>query len=194
MINKQKIVALIPARKNSKRLPKKNLMEFHGKPLIQWTIESALKTKFIDKIIVSSDDVQILSLSKELGVDILEREKKLAKDSTPTFDVIEDTLKKIKEKFDILILLQPTSPLRNKNHIEDAFSLYINLEADSIVSVTETEHPQQWINTLPKNGSMKKFLDSNNEKRSQQLKKFYRINGAIYIANIKKLMNAKTFF
>ena len=194
MINKQKIVALIPARKNSKRLPKKNLMEFHGKPLIQWTIESALKTKFIDKIIVSSDDVQILSLSKELGVNILEREKKLAKDSTPTFDVIEDTLKKIKEKFDILILLQPTSPLRNKNHIEDAFSLYINLEADSIVSVTETEHPQQWINTLPKNGSMKNFLDSNNEKRSQQLKKFYRINGAIYIANIKKLMNAKTFF
>ena len=143
MFNKEKVLAIIPARKGSKRLPFKNRLDLNGKPLISWTIESAIKSSYID---------------------------------------------------DIIILLQPTSPLRDYIEIDSSFELLKN-KIESVVSVCETDHSNLWSNNLPKNHSLENFI---NPKyiglRSQDLPKFYMLNGAIFLSRINYLKKNKSFF
>ena len=187
-------LAIIPARGGSKRLPRKNILDLCGKPLISWSIEAALKSKYISKVVVSSDDEEILNISSNFGADIIKRPYELANDTATTFDAIKHTINNL-EKYDYIVLLQPTSPLRNENQIDEAIELLEEKQADAIVSVCEMDHSPLWSNTLPKDGNMNNFLrDEVLNKRSQDLEKYYRLNGAIYICKTDKLLENKSFF
>ena len=194
MSNKEKFLAIIPARGGSKRLPRKNILELCGKPLIAWSIEAGQKSKYIDKVVVSSDDGEILDIAKKFEADVLRRPNNLATDTSTTFDVIKHILDNI-EGFDYIVLLQPTSPLRDENHIDMAIKLLQDKNADAVISVSETDHNPLWSNTLDDSLSMKNFLkDEVLNKRSQDLKKNYRLNGGIYICETNKLLAQKSFF
>ena len=187
-------LAIIPARGGSKRLPRKNLLDLCGKPLIAWSIEAALKSKYISKVIVSSDDEEILNIAKEYKADFIKRPDELASDTATTFDALKHTLENV-GKYDYVVLLQPTSPLRSEKHIDEAIELLEEKSADAIISVCETEHSPLWCNTLPQDSSMSTFLrDEVLNKRSQDLPKYYRLNGAIYICKTEKLLENKGFF
>ncbi len=194
MNNNKTFLAIITARGGSKRLPRKNVLDLCGKPLIAYSIEAGLKSKYISKVVVSSDDEEILQISQNFGANIIKRPKELASDTATTFDAIKHTIDSL-EKFDYIVLLQPTSPLRSEKHINEAIELLEEKNADAIVSVCEMEHSPLWSNTLPQDGSMKNFLkDEVINKRGQDLEKYYRLNGAIYICQIKKLLESKSFF
>ena len=187
-------LAIIPARGGSKRLPRKNILDLCGKPLISWSIEAALKSKYISKVVVSSDDEEILNISSNFGADIIKRPYELANDTATTFDAIKHTINNL-EKYDYIVLLQPTSPLRNEKHIDEAIELLEEKQADAIVSVCEMDHSPLWSNTLPEDGNMRGFLrEEILNKRSQDLEKYYRLNGAIYICKTDKLLENKSFF
>ena len=187
-------LAIIPARGGSKRLPRKNLLDLCGKPLIAWSIEAALKSKYISKVIVSSDDEEILNIAKEYKADFIKRPDELASDTATTFDALKHTLENV-GKYDYVVLLQPTSPLRSEKHIDEAIELLKEKNADAIISVCEMEHSPLWSNTLDENLDMSNFLrDEVLNKRSQDLAKYYRLNGAIYICKTDKLLQNESFF
>lgn len=196
MINGKKIIAVIPARKGSKRLPNKNILTLARKPLVSWTIESALKSKYIDKIILSTDSDQISKLAIEMGIDVpFIRPKELATDTATSFDVVKHALNCCGDGFDIVLLLQPTSPLRTNEDIDGALDLLANKKAHAVVSVCDTEHSPLFCNTLDDSLSMKGFLnDKLKNKRTQDLPKYYRINGAVYAIYINELLKENTFF
>lgn len=194
MYKNKTFLAIIPARGGSKRLPRKNVLDLCGKPLIAHTIETGLKSKYIDKVIVSSDDNEILEISKKFGAETIKRPDELASDTATTFDAIKHTIDNI-EKYDYIVLLQPTSPLRNEKHVNETIELLENKNADAVISVCEMEHSPLWSNTLPKDGKMNNFLrDEVLNKRSQDLEKYYRINGAIYICKTDRFLEEKSFF
>ena len=194
MLGKKTFLAIIPARGGSKRLPRKNVLPLAGKPLIAWTIESALNSKLVDKVLVTSDDDEILKVSESFGAATLKRPAELAQDTSTSFDAIKHAIENT-EKFDYIVLLQPTSPLRSSQQIDEAIQLLESKSADAIVSVTEMEHSPLWANTLPEDGSMTGFLrDDLLNTRSQDLETYYRLNGAIYICKANKLLEASSFF
>jgi len=187
-------LAIIPARGGSKRLPRKNVLELAGKPLIAWSIEAGLKSKYRNKVVVTSDDNEILEISKKYGAEIIKRPDELASDTATTFDAVKHTIDNI-EKYDYIVLLQPTSPLRDSKHIDEAIELLKSKNADAVVSVCEMDHSPLWSNTLDDSLSMKDFLrDEVLNKGSQDLEKYYRLNGAIYICKTDKLLEEKSFF
>ena len=194
MITNKKILAIITARGGSKRLPNKNILNLNGKPLISWTINEAKKSKYIDKLIVSTDDLKIAKISKEYGVEIpFLRPTKLASDTSNSLDVIKHSIEFFNNQFDYVLLLQPTSPLRTVIDIDKAIEK-LNTDTKAIVSVCETEHSPLWSNILPTNLNMKEFLnDEGKNKRSQDLPVYYRINGAIYISEIDYLYKNNSF-
>jgi len=189
-----KYLAIIPARGGSKRLPRKNILDLRGKPLIAWTIEAATKSKYINKIVVSSDDDEILHISQKYGASIIKRPEELASDTSSTFDTIKHTINNL-EKYDYVVLLQPTSPLRGDKHIDEGIELLESKNADAVISVCEVDHSPFWSNTLPKDQSMKNFLKEETlNKRSQDFQTYYRLNGAIYICKVDKFLEQKSFF
>jgi CMP-N,N'-diacetyllegionaminic acid synthase len=187
-------IAIIPARGGSKRVPGKNLLPLLGKPLIAWTIEAALKSNAVDRVVVSTDDPEIAAAAKSFGAEVpFMRPAELATDSAPTISVILDVLSKIPQSRRIF-LLQPTSPLRTANHIDEAAKLMDDRKANAVISVSEAEHPPEWSNSLPEDGSMDRFLgDELKNKRSQDLPRKFRLNGAIYIADARVLVQERTF-
>lgn len=130
-------MSIIPARGGSKRLPAKNLTELAGKPLIAWTIEAALSSRYIDDIIVTSDNDDILNIAHHYGVDALRRPAHLSDDYAKSIDVCKHALEEFKAKNNCLpeytILLQPTSPLRKGVHINTAMELLSRKSADAVV-------------------------------------------------------------
>lgn len=197
MIKTHKIWAIIPARSGSKRLHKKNIHRFYNKPLIYWTIKSALNSKFIDKVIVSTDDSYIAKISKFYGAEVpFLRPKKLSLDKTPTVDVVIHALKKLKVKRnDIFILLQPTSPLRSTLHINDALKIMGEKQfVQNLVSITKVNHPIEWTNTIPNDLSLKNFITEKiKNKRSNDFPSRYIINGSIYILKVWSFFREKSF-
>jgi len=192
MIKNKKILAIIPARGGSKRLPKKNILPLSGKPLIQWTIESAKKSKYIDTTMVSTDCLEIEKVAKDSGALVpYLRSITLSSDTASSMDVIFDVLKYYEEQnksFDLVLLLQPTSPLRTQTDIDKAIELFIEKEASTVVSVTECDHSPLWSNTLPDNLSLSNFIGEDILlKRSQDLPTYYRLNGAIYLFDVKNI-------
>jgi len=193
-MRRKKFLAIIPARGGSKRLPRKNVLDLGGKPLITWSIEAGLKSIYIDKVLVSSDDEEILAISEKFGANAVKRPDVLASDTSTTFDAIQHAIDNT-EEYEYVILLQPTSPLRNASHIDEAIRLMEEKNADAIVSVCEMEHSPLWSNTLDDTLSMEYFMkDEVLNKRSQDLETYFRLNGAIYICKTEKLLEEKSFF
>jgi len=199
MINNKRIIAIIPARGGSKRLPRKSVLPLAGKPLIVWSIEAALASAYIDRTVVSTDDTEIAEIAKAAGASVpFMRPPELASDTACSADVVIhalDYLESQKDHYDYIVLLQPTSPLRTSADIDAALELCISKDANSIISVCETDHSPLWENTLPPDHSMIGFINENIAKlRSQDLPTYYRINGAIYISKIDDFRVRRTFF
>ena len=199
MIHNKNVLALIPARGGSKLLQKKNILDLNNKPIIKWSIDAARNSKYIDDIIVSTDNDEIFDISKKYGARVpFKRPFNLATDNSKSIDVILHAiswLKNNKEQFNILVLLQPTSPLRTGRDIDDALELLFEKNAESIISVCKTEHSPLWTNELPKDRRMNNFLDKKTlNKNRQELPDYFRLNGAIYIAYVKCLEDNKSFF
>ncbi len=190
-----RIIAIIPARGGSKGIPKKNIIDFRGKPLIQWTIEAGLKSKYITDIVVSSDDDKILEKAKiDKRVITLKRPKELAEDSTRTVPVLTHVLNSISDKiFDYLILIQPTSPLRTSVEIDKSFEKLIASDGTSLISVCSTDHHPYKTFRINKNNFLEGII--NNEfplYPRQELPMTFRSNGAIYIVKVSEFLKSKT--
>lgn len=200
MIDGKRVLGLIPARGGSKRLPRKNVLPLAGKPLIAYTVEAALQSQFIDSVAVSTDDPEIAAVARRYGAQLpFTRPAELASDEANNFDVIQHAINyyalKENTNFDYIVYLQPTSPLRTHADIDAAFNLLRQKGADAVISVCEPPHSPLWCNTLPADLSMKGFLrDDVKYKRSQELERYYQLNGAIYIISTMRLLREKTFF
>lgn len=198
MLNQYHVTALIPARGGSKRLPRKNIKPLDGKPLIAWTIETAKASKYIDNVVVSTDDIEIKQISENFGAEVpFIRPDYLSHDTATSFDVIKHAIEflDIVKPNHLIILLQPTSPLRTVDELNRALEFFIAKAAHGVVSVSETEHSPLWSNTLPENLSMSDFIRPEVQgKRSQDLPKFYRLNGSIYIYRTEELIEKNQIF
>jgi len=175
-----KIDALIPARGGSKGIPRKNIQELGGKPLIAWTIEAALKSDSIRRVIVSTDDEEIAEVAKQYGAEVPAlRPSKLAEDDTPSIEVIHHALENWTD-CDALILLQPTSPFRNEQHIEEAIELFKENTDCYIVSVHENDQPLEWMYKQNNEGFLSPIAESRAYQRQKALT-IYTLNGALYV-------------
>ncbi len=190
-----KTVAIIPARAGSKGLPGKNLKMLNGKPLIVYTIESALNSKVLDKVIVTTDSQEIIDVAKKYGAEIpFIRPSYLAQDTTHTPPVIDHAVKYLESernyKINTVVTLQPTSPLRNEVHIRESVNKFLNSGLDSLISVKES-FPPWWMLKLNNHKAVPIIkLESGEDPyllERQQLPKVYQANGAIYITKRERL-------
>ena len=183
------IVAIIPARGGSKGIPGKNIIDFCGSPLISWSIKQALNSESISSVWVSSDSDEILECSEKFGANSIVRPNSISGDLATSESAWMHAVEQIeqKEKVDIIVGLQVTSPLRSKNDIDLALKSYINNNFDSLFSVVEIEDFFMWSfdNDVKKPRSIN--YDFKNRKRRQDLSKKYLENGSIYVFNPKML-------
>ncbi len=180
------MIAIIPARGGSKRLPGKNLKLFHGKPLISYTIEAALKSEHINQVIVSTDDIEIAKVAEEYGAVVpFLRPEALSTDNAKSSDVINFMLqyleKNSSEEISSLIILQPTSPLRTSGEIDGAIQLFNSKKADAVISYCEEQHPIFWHKFLNRNNQFENIFSEKKNSEGHFEKKSYYPNGAIYI-------------
>ncbi|WP_373929907.1 cytidylyltransferase domain-containing protein [Vibrio cyclitrophicus] len=180
------MIAIIPARGGSKGLPGKNIKDLNGKPLIGYTIEAALKSKYISDVIVSTDDQEIYNIALESGAkDTFLRPSELAQDGSLAIDNYKYTLDRLEKEFGYqissFVVLQPTSPLRQVEDIDGAIELFSDKKADSVISYCEEHHPITWHKYLDFNGKLKNIFDTNTLKNRQDIETSYYPNGAIYV-------------
>ena len=200
MINGKPVLAIIPARGGSKRLPAKNKLDLCGKPLLAYSIEAAYKSVCVDRVIVSTDDDEICEIAIRFGAEVpFMRPKNLATDEASSIDVVCHVLEQTgysQADFDsYFILLQPTSPLRLSTDIDAACQLLSENQANSVVSVCPCEHSPLWTNTLSETKSLDGFISPEIfEKRSQDLPQYYRLNGAIYLYRVSEFLKKRSFF
>lgn len=198
----EEILAIIPARGDSKSIPNKNMRLLKGKPLIDYTIESSKNSIFITRIILSSDDKQIINYCRSRGIEVpFIRPKRLARDDTPMLEVIVHALNFLTEKEnympEYIVLLQPTSPLRTSQHIDESLKTLLDSDADSIVSVVEAPHNYNPYSVMEFDGKyLKHFLDFQESNNLRQKKpKFYARNGpAILAFTYDCLVNKKSMY
>lgn len=193
------ILVVIPARGGSKRLPRKNVLPLAGKPLICWTIEAALEAKLNARIMVTSDDEEILAIARQYesqGVTAYKRPDELATDTASSADVLIDAVdaeQAAGHDPKTLVLLQPTSPLRNAEDIRAALDIYREGGCeDTVVTVCEVDHPTAWVGTIAE-GSRLEGVDLSG-KRSQDYRREYRLNGAVYVLLTSCLLNSGSLF
>ena len=192
-MSKIKILGLIPARGGSKGIPKKNLYLFNKKPLIQWTIESALESNLLDRIIVNTDDESIANFSRSKGVEVpFLREPHLAQDDSRIVDAVLNVLEKL-INFDFILLLQPTSPLRTKEDITNIIKLQKQYNASSLVSVCEAKENPALFYEINNDNYLSKSFEKYKGSNRQEYKRNYIINGALYLSSVENLKNNKSF-
>ena len=175
----KEIISIIPARGGSKGIPKKNIINFLGKPLIYWTIKSSLECKFINRTIVSSDNDEIIKISKKYGAEVIfKRPKKLSLDNSKSLDAIKHCVEflKKKEKYSpyAVVTLQPTSPFRNSKHLDQAIKKFLKFKnADSLVSVQELPHIYDPYSVMKKKNDLLEFIfkEKNKNETIRQKKK-----------------------
>ena len=182
MYKNKKIISIIPARGGSKRLPRKNILLLAGKPLIAYSIEQSFKSKYIDRTIVSTEDKEIAETSKKYRAEIIKRPKELATDEATTLVVLQHVLSVLREQNynpDVVVLLQPTSPLRKTSQIDESIRKLIDNNANMVVSASELHIGYKWLLGI-KNGKLH-FISENDLKdtRTQDQEKAYILNGAI---------------
>ncbi len=200
MYRENRILALIPARGGSKGIPHKNIIPVAGKPLIRYTVEAALQSRYIDYVLVSTDDAEIARTAKACGAQVpFLRPAELAADTSRTVDAVihaAETLKQSGETFDSLVLLQPTSPLRTAEDIDGAVEKFYAGGRQAVVSVSPAEDHPILIRTIeqtPAGERLKPLLAGSSTVRRQDMPAFYRVNGCIYI-NAMEELNGDTSF
>jgi CMP-N-acetylneuraminic acid synthetase len=198
---KPKILALIPARGGSKGIPKKNIKLLLGKTLITWTIEQAQKSEYVSRVFVSTEDKEIAAIAEQSGVEIpFLRPEEFAQDNSPTSDAIIHALDMFEQRgeyYDIVIILEPTSPLRKKDDIDNAIKTFLENSSDSesLVSVGEVQLENPYIMKIIENGHVIPFLE-NDQKfyQRQQLPTIYFPYGVIYLSTVPAFRKWGTFY
>lgn len=202
MENVKEILSIIPARGGSKGIPRKNLKKILDKPLIAYTIEASLKSKYITRTMLSSEDDEILSVAKEFGSEVIKRPDELAQDVTKTIPVMIDVVTRLKEKEgykpDYVVLLQPTCPLRDENYIDSAFEYYFKAEKkgyDSCFSAFDSGYTHaKW--KILHNGKLEGLYDYRIRPRRQETEQHYKMiteNGAFYALETDTMLKANDF-
>ena len=187
-------IGIIPARGGSKRIPKKNIINFLGEPLIAHTIKAALASKLISRTIVTTDDEEIAAVSRDYGAEVIMREAFLSSDEAKNVQVVDHLVGQLSLSHETLTLLQPTSPLRNKTDIDKCVQLFFEHPINSVCSVTKMEtHPSNSMNINENEILEPYFGDPFSETRENELSQTYRQNGAIYVINAKVLSQQKAF-
>ena len=190
---KPKILAIIPARGGSKGVPRKNIRELVGKPLIAWTIEEAKKSKYITRTILSSEDPEIIEVAKRYGCEVpFVRPLELAQDDTPGIEPVLHVVDQC-PGFDYIVLLQPTSPLRTFEDIDGCIELIFKNKSPACVSVSIADISPYWMYTMQEKEQLSPLLTDGFFSRRQDLPKVYALNGAVYVAKVSWLQNIKTF-
>lgn len=192
MYKNKRYLAFIPARGGSKGIPGKNIIDVCGKPLIAYTIQAAKHCEYIDEIIVSTDSEEIADVARKYGATVpFLRPEHLALDTSKTIDSVLYTINEIEEEYDALVLLQPTSPLRDDVDVTMAIEAFEETEQD-LVSVSEVNDSPVLIRTI-ENGELKPMLEGSSTIRRQDMPEYLRVNGAIYINSIDKLDENTSF-
>lgn len=193
MTEGKRVLGVIPARGGSKGVPGKNIRLVGGKPLIAWTIEAARSSKYLNHVVLTSDDREIIEVAKKYHCDApFIRESHLASDTTPTIDVVLDVLDRCLG-YEWVVLLQPTSPLRTAQDIDRAVELCITSNTPSCVSVCLAQESPYWMYTLNSNKHLTSLLPNIEVTRRQDLPRIYSLNGAIYVAKAEWLKKERTF-
>ena len=200
---KKEILAIIPARGGSKGIKRKNIKLLGGKPLLAYSALAALRSKFISKTILSTDDNEIANIGRDLGLEVpFMRSKLIAKDETPSLIVFKDVLNNLRKLLnyipDIVIILQPTSPFRSEKHIDEAIDMFLSHDADSLVSVSEVPHNfsphsvMRYVNNI----YIKDYIHTNeyNNQRQKKQKFFARNGAAIYITTPDCILKKNSLF
>lgn len=190
------IYSIITARGGSKGIPRKNIKNLNGKPVLAYSIESSISCELIKNTYVTTEDEEIATVSREFGAKVINRPQELAADNSSSVDVMLhalDYLEKNEESFDFFILLQPTSPLRTAIDIENAINLFVDNECDALISVCEIDHTSMLSLTLNDEFLVPNCDEEFLNKRRQDLPTYYSPNGAIYITTPQSLRKNKTF-
>ncbi len=193
MYNNKKVLALITARGGSKGIPDKNIKLLGGKPLIAWTIDEANKSKYIDRLILSSDCENIQRIAKQFSCEVpFSRPKELASDTSSSIDVILHALDNIYEEFDYLMLLQPTSPFRTVADIDKVVEESIDSNIELMVSVAKVKKHPSYLYKI-ENNKLIPYIETNKQLRRQDMPATYEHNGAIYFSTVDFIKKNKTY-
>jgi CMP-N-acetylneuraminic acid synthetase len=198
MYNGFKILGLIPARGGSKGIKDKNIVDLCGKPLIAYTIEAARNSKYIDEVIVSTDSEKISNVARQYGARVpFLRPQNLALDTSRTIDAVIHAIgymkKEFGETYDVLVLLQPTQPLRSTSDIDGALEIFFDKGQIDLVSVSEVEDNPILVRTLERNGMLHPILDMRSTCRRQDMPVYYKVNGCIYINKVSDIDENTSF-
>ena len=192
------IICVIPARGNSKSVPNKNIINFDGKPLIAWTIEAAIKTKKFSRVIVSTDNKKIAKIASNFGAEVpFLRPKKLSGDNIHATEATLHTINwlNLNDKYfpEYTMMLLPTSPLRKSKHISGAINLLKKTKASSVIGVCDTGKYIENLRYIKNSSLIKLKRNIKLNVQRQRLRTVYSVNGAIFIANTKKLAKKRSF-
>ena len=190
------MIAIIPARGGSKGVVDKNIKKLCKKPLLAYTIESALKAKKVTRVIVSTDSEKIANIAIRYGAEVpFLRPKEISDDSSKILDNYKfaiNFLKNLGENFNSFVALQPTSPFRDSDDINRAIDLFIKTKTDSVISFVEESHPIEWNRLINENKTFKEISTSAIYNR-QIYKNTYRFNGAVYVFKNELVMKSKMY-
>lgn len=201
MINQKKVLAIIPARGGSKGLPGKNIRELNGMPLIAWPIKAALNSKYIDRVVVTTDDSEIAEIALKYGAEVpFMRPAEFARDTSPSSEAILHALRLCIEtdgEYDYFVLLEPTSPLTETADVDKALEILVSSEALSIVGTCKVEstHPV-YCATIGSDNLLKPYNRDSFAKpvRRQDVDELYYFEGSLYISEVKKYLETGTFY
>ena len=203
MISGKRVLALIPARGGSKGLPKKNIIELNGKPLLGWPIQAAQKSRYVDRVALSTDDMSIAKKALDYGADVpFMRPAELATNTASSASVIKHAISALKEEgdsFEYVVLLEPTSPLTEAVDVDNALKILDSKRsiADSIVGVSKVVATHPDFNVLiNENGLIRAFLSSDFAllKRRQDLTELYFLDGSLYISDVSVFLMENSFY
>jgi len=190
-------ICIIPARGGSKRIPRKNILPLNGKPLMAYTIDAALESGVFDKVVVSTEDQEIMEIARKHGAEIDVRPKEMAGDRVTKVEVVNEYIQRnqIQDTYDYVAALLPTCPFRTAQDVREAFEKLSSQENyQFLIGVTEYDFPTEFA--LKLNNEIVEMVDPSGYEvtRSQNKEKKYHPNGAVYIASMQGFLEKKTFF
>jgi N-acylneuraminate cytidylyltransferase len=195
MINGKAVLAIIPARGGSKGLPRKNVLDVGGKPMIAWSVESAKRSRYVDRVVLSTDDMEIAAIARRYGCDVpFMRPPEFARDDSLIDAAVIHTLDHLDRQYDYFVLLEPTTPLRTGGDIDACIELCLSRHAPVCISISEPPHSPYWAVTLENGERVKLVFDGALvASRRQELATTYMINGGVYVADTAWYRQHKTF-
>lgn len=190
-----KVLCIIPARGSSKRLKNKNIRPLLNRPLIGYTIEAALESRFTEKIVVSTDDIKIAKVAAEYGIEVIDRPRRYALDTSPIELALRHAVEYLSKKegylADIIVWLQANIPIRKEGQIDAVIKKLIESKADSAATIYKVSQFPQWMKEMSKSGYLSPFFPSSRKYRSQDIKPLYLLDGAIVAVKTDVLMKTK---